>query len=328
MASATAAGNRPLLHLGLLAATVVTTYATFRYVFLDGVELSGHEKLLQSLAFSLCLLLILGSHEMGHYLLARYHRVDSSLPYFIPLPLLGVGTLGAVIRLRGRIPDRNALIDIGAAGPLAGVLVAIPILVLGLHWSQVVDAPSHVSHFPGDSSLWVLVPELVRWAGVKLGWMHPLAAAAGSTALEASPIFGDNLLMLLLQRLTFGALGPGKDVMVHPIVIAGWFGLLVTMINLVPIGQLDGGHLTYALFGQRARAIGKVMALGLLFLCVFETAGWVVWLIISAKLIGFDHPPVVRDDLGITRGRRWICYACAVVFVLCVTPLPISMVSG
>lgn len=327
MPSATTAGNRPLLHLGLFAATVVTTYATFRYVFLDGVDLSGHQKLVQSLAFSFCLLLILGSHEMGHYLLARHHRVDSSLPYFIPLPLLGVGTLGAVIRLRGRIPDRNALIDIGAAGPLAGVLVAIPILLLGLHWSQVVVAPTHGTHFPGDSSLWVLVPELARWVGVKLGLAHPLAAAS-VPAVEAAPLFGDNLMMLLLERISLGAIGPGQDVVVHPIVIAGWFGLLVTMINLVPIGQLDGGHLSHALFGERARALGKVMALGLVFLCVFETAGWLVWLAISVKLIGFSHPPVVRGEVEVTPGRRLLCYACAVVFVLCVTPLPISVVSG
>lgn len=326
MAFATAR-DRPLLNLGLLAATALTTYATFRYVFLDGAELSAHQKLLQSVGFSLCLMLILGAHEMGHYLLARKHGVDSSLPYFIPLPFLGVGTLGAVIRLRGRIPDRNVLVDIGAAGPLAGVVVAIPILLLGLHWSQVVPSSTAAQPFPGDSSLWVLVPELLRWLGVKLGLAHAAVSASPAVSAEAVPVFGDNLLMLGLERLTFGALGPGRDVWVHPIVIAGWFGLLVTMINLVPIGQLDGGHLTYALFGARARTVGKAMAVGLLFLCVFETAGWLVWLFISVKLIGFGHPPVVREELPLTRGRRWICYVCAVVFVLCVTPLPVS-VSG
>lgn len=327
MAFAMTARDRPLLNLGLLGATVLTTWATFRYVFLDGAELTAHQKLLQSLGFSLCLMLILGAHEMGHYVLARRHGVDSSLPYFIPLPLLGVGTLGAVIRLRGRIPDRNALVDIGAAGPLAGVVVAIPILLLGLHWSQVVPAPLHAQPFPGDSSLWVLVPELVKWVGVKVGVLHPALTAGTSLAAEGAPLFGDNLMMLGLERLTVGALGPGRDVLVHPIVIAGWFGLLVTMLNLIPIGQLDGGHLTYALFGDRARTVGKWMAAGLLFLCIFETAGWVLWLLISVKLIGFSHPPVVDDGVPVTRGRKLICWACAVVFVLCVTPLPIS-VSG
>lgn len=325
MAFALTARDRPLLHLGLLAATVLTTWATFRYVFLDGADLSAHQKALQALGFSLALLLILGAHEMGHYLLARRHRVDASLPYFIPLPLLGVGTLGAVIRLRGQIPDRNALVDIGAAGPLAGVVVAIPVLLLGLHWSQVVPAPVHATAFPGDSSLWVLVPELLRWVGERLGMAHPVAAAA--SAVDPVPIFGDNLLMLLLERLTFGALGPGKDILVHPLVIAGWFGLLVTMINLIPIGQLDGGHLTYALFGERARTVGKAMAWGLFFLCVFETAGWILWLVISAKLIGFGHPPVSEEAVALTRGRKLVCWTCALVLVLCVTPLPVS-VSG
>ncbi len=196
--------------------------------------------------FSAPLLFILGSHEMGHYFLARIHQVDSSLPYFIPLPYLGVGTLGAVIRIRGRIPHRNALVDIGAAGPIAGLLVAIPLLVLGILHSTVVDAPIPSSSFLGESSLVRLLQHLWQWV-VERG-----SGAAAHSGPGGSLIFGDNLLTLLLQRLVKGPLPEGKDLAVHPMFIAGWFGLLVTMLNLIPIGQLDGGHLSYAVFGKRA----------------------------------------------------------------------------
>ncbi|HEX4802974.1 MAG TPA: site-2 protease family protein, partial [Myxococcaceae bacterium] len=143
--------DKPLLNLALFVLTVGTTFSTFFVIWSGG---SGVAAINASLIFSLSLVLILGSHEMGHYVLARIHRVDTSLPYFIPLPLLGVGTLGAVIRIRGRIPERNALVDIGAAGPLAGLAVAIPLIVVGLTRSKIVDLPVEPDGFLGPSSLW------------------------------------------------------------------------------------------------------------------------------------------------------------------------------
>ncbi len=154
--------DKPLLNLTLFVLTLGTTFGTFLLMW-SGGGATTPSAVNGSLIFSLSLVLILGSHEMGHYVLARIHKVDTSLPYFIPLPLLGVGTLGAVIRIRGRIPDRNALVDIGAAGPLAGLLVAIPLLAFGLSHSKIVDLPVEPPGFLGESSLWSLAHRGVEY---------------------------------------------------------------------------------------------------------------------------------------------------------------------
>lgn len=317
--------SRLWLHLLLFALTVITTY------FSAMGQLSAGDGDLGwwssgSLAFSLALMGILGSHEMGHYVLARIHKVDTSLPYFIPMPIVGAGTLGAVIRIRGRIPDRNALVDIGAAGPLAGLAVALPLLFWGLCHSQVVDSPAvAATSFPGEGSLWVLFQKLFAWA------METLTHAAPSAELEPARqqmhiIFGDNLFMQGLTYLAVGSLPEGKDVLVHPVVIAAWFGLLVTLLNLMPIGQLDGGHLTFALFGERAQWVGKVFALLLLFVVVFISAFWAVWLLVASKLVGFGHPEVVEPAVPLSRGRKWICALCFVALIGCAMPIPLRQV--
>lgn len=316
--------DRPWLNIGLLCATLVTTFITFLVTFLTGTGLSWAVRICGSALFAVSLLLILGSHEMGHWLLARHHRVDASLPYFIPLPFLGVGTLGAVIRIRGPIPDRNALVDIGAAGPLAGIAVAIPILLWGFSRSHVVAFTPAPSHFVlPDFSLWVLGREFFEWARAYL--LDLPRGAAHASAVAAMPVFGDSLLMEGLRWVVFGTLPKGKEVAVDPIVIAGWFGILVTMINLVPIGQLDGGHLAFALFGRHARTVGKVMAWVLLGLTVFASVAWLVWLVVAAKLIGFNHPKVEDETPPLGAGRKWICALSLLVLVVCVMPVPMSM---
>ncbi|HEX8822245.1 MAG TPA: site-2 protease family protein, partial [Archangium sp.] len=215
--------NRPWLHLLLFVLTVGTTSFTYDWAFLYDAGLPLEERLAQALAFSAALLAILGSHEMGHYVLARWHGVDTSLPYFIPLPYLGVGTLGAVIRIRGRIPTRNALVDIGAAGPLAGLAVALPILLWGLAHSALVDSPPlPASSFPGESSLWSLGQDFIQWVLVKFSVLPP--APETPFTGHALRIFGDNLLLVGLQWLVLGPLPAGKELLVHPVVIAGWFG--------------------------------------------------------------------------------------------------------
>jgi membrane-associated protease RseP (regulator of RpoE activity) len=317
--------SRLWLHLLLFALTVVTTY------FSAMGQLSAGEGDLGwwssgSLAFSLALMAILGSHEMGHYVLARIHKVDTSLPYFIPMPIVGAGTLGAVIRIRGRIPHRNALVDIGAAGPLAGLAVALPLLFWGLCHSQVVDTPSVVgSSFPGEGSLWVLFQKLFAWAMEALTHAAP-AAEQEPARQQMHIIFGDNLLMQGLTYLAVGPLPEGKDVLVHPVVIAGWFGLLVTLLNLMPIGQLDGGHLTFALFGPRAQWVGKAFALLLLFVVVFVSAFWAVWLLVASKVVGFGHPEVIEPAVPLSRGRKWICALCFVALICCAMPIPLRQV--
>jgi membrane-associated protease RseP (regulator of RpoE activity) len=291
--------DKPWLNLFLFFGTCVTTFSCFRFFFEGGIAGSAW--------FALCALLILGAHEMGHYVMARAHGVDSSLPYFIPLPL-AFGTLGAVIRIRSRIPTRNALVDIGAAGPLAGLLVAIPLLFVGLGLSRVVDAPAVHT----DVSLIGLV-QLIRDL-----------IEGREVADPTATVFGDNLLTWLAQRWTFGPLPAGKDVVVHPIYTAAWFGLLVTMLNLMPIGQLDGGHLTHAWLGPWAIPLGKALAVVMAVMAVFFSFSWVVWLLVTSKVIGFRHPEVGAPELPLSRGRKVVCAVCFVLFVLTVMPAPLS----
>lgn len=315
--------DRPWLNLLLFALTLVTTTTTFQTLF--GGELSLDANWAPAVTFSLSVVAILGTHEFGHYALARWHGVETSLPYFIPLPFLGVGTLGAVIRMRSRIPTRNALVDIGAAGPLAGIAVALPVLWWGLAHSTVVDVGGAVTKvgFLGENSLWSLVAEL--------GQFLTHLVSGGERAVPPEPTrfvfyFGDSLLLRGLEWLVLGPLPDGKDVSVHPMVIAGWFGILVTMLNLMPIGQLDGGHLAFALFGEKAKHVGHVAALGLFSLCLFFSASWALWLIVAWRVIGFRHPDVVVTDEPLSTGRKLICLLCAVVLILCVMPVPLAVV--
>ena len=309
--------GRLWIHAALLVATLGTTFITYFVVFADG---TSPTRAAHSLIFSVALVLILGAHEMGHYTLARIHKVDASLPYFIPLPFVGVGTLGAVIRIRSPMPNRNALVDIGSAGPLAGIAVAIPILFAGFALSTLGPSMVYSSHFPRDGSLWALGEKLWHYLANS---PEAVGTATQSASLKMSWIFGDNLMMTIVQRLVWGKLPLGQDVYAHPLVIAGWFGILVTLLNLMPIGQLDGGHLTFALFGKHAQTFGRVIAAMLLNLCLFFSAGWLFWLIVSTQVIGFRHPPVTVPDVPLTRSRKWICALCGLVFVLCVMPVPL-----
>ena len=320
--------SRVWLHLLLFVVTLGTTFLAYLLLFGQSFPFSegglSPEDRTQALAFSVSLLAILGSHEMGHYVLARWHRVDTSLPYFIPLPVPGsLGTLGAVIRLRGRIPTRNALVDIGAAGPLAGLVVALPLLYWGLLHSTVVDSPAVASPFPGDQSLWVLGQDLLHWVMEKLTNAPP---ALEPVITQRQTLFGDNLIMKALTWLALGPLPEGKDVVVHPVVIAAWFGLLVTLLNLLPVGQLDGGHLTFAVWGPRARTVGKGVAWVLFFLTVFVTVSWGLWLLVASKVVGFGHPEVVEPTEPLSPARKLICALCLLALIGCAMPIPLREV--
>ena len=309
--------RRGWLNLALLFATAGSVFFVFWGLWHGGVESEAlTDQLWGAGYFTASVLLILGAHEMGHYLMARHHQVDSSLPYFIPIPL-GFGTMGAVIRLRGRIPSRNALVDIGAAGPLAGLLIAVPLFAVGVALCTVGDAPPVPEFFPGPMSAWVLVPRLVN-----------LVHGADSGLGGGAQVFGDNLLTLALQRLVVGPLPAGKDLFAHPVLIAAWFGMLVTMLNLMPIGQLDGGHLTHAWFGARAVTLGKVIAAGMLALVVFFSVSWVVWLVLTTKIVGFRHPEVILPEEPLSSGRKVVCAVCFVLFVLTLMPTIIPAVTA
>ncbi len=268
----------------------------------SGVFQLSRAGLVGSLQFTVATISILGAHELGHYVLARHHRVSASLPYFIPLPLLGFGTLGAVIRVRDRIPTRNALVDIGAAGPLAGFVVCLPFLAWGYAHTRFIAVPPAGAPILGPMSL----------VGVL---QH------GFPRLDPT-VYGDNLLLRLFEWTFLGPRPPGMDVEAHPFVLAGWLGTLVTMLNLFPIGQLDAGHLTYAVFGNRARIIGRCALVALGALTVALSFTWVVWLLVVALIIGVRHPPVTVPEEPLGAARGWLCVASLVVGVLCFLPAP------
>jgi membrane-associated protease RseP (regulator of RpoE activity) len=297
----------PWLNALLFVATLATTvlagagFAGWAGEGLPGLALSG-------LPYATAVLAILLAHEMGHWLQARAWRVDSTLPYFIPVPT-SFGTLGAVIRLRSAIPSRDAVLDIGAAGPIAGALVAVPLYAWGLAHSEVRAVGELASSNTG--SLLAIGQALL--AGEPLQW--------GGDAM----VFGDSLLTTGLQRAVVGALPPGHDVFVHPVALAAWLGLFVTTLNLIPIGQLDGGHVLYAWLGERgALRVSRLVSWALLAAGVLVSLNWLVWWVLTRLVVGLRHPPALVDR-PITPGRRAVAAASLVLFVLTFVPVPIRL---
>jgi len=281
-------------HLVLFAATLLMTtfvgtahYYGFRADFGDAVpQLPGWTAYFNGFWYSAAILGILGAHEMGHYIACRYYRVDASLPYFLPAPFLLTGTLGAFIRIRQPIPNKRELFDIGIAGPIAGFLVAIPVLILGVSLSRVVRIP------PG-------------FQGLELG---------------------EPLLLKGLMWLTFGSPPNGYSVNLHPTAFAGWFGLLATALNLFPLGQLDGGHISYAVLGRRSTQVTYATLVCLIGLS-FVSSSWIVWTVLTAGMLfsfGPRHPRTYDEDMPLDAGRKWLAVFAVLMFVLCFTPAPIS----
>lgn len=322
MEAPTAVSPPPLrlgLHLGLLALTLVTT--SFAGVILAGPGLGREELARAGVGFAVALLGILLAHEMGHYVFARIHGVDTTLPFVIPVPpvlpglgFISFGTLGAVIKMRSPIATRDALVDIGAAGPLVGALVALPVLALGLHWSHYAPSPTAgVSFWLGHNSLFGMAREY--WAA-----RHGVAAPVAQTLA-----LGDDLFMRLCERAVLGPRPAGQDAVVHPVAMAAWFGLLVTSLNLFPIGQLDGGHLTFALFGAaRHQRLGRAVGVALLVMAIFSSLSWAAWWLVATRLVGYDHPPIREDRGGLDPLRIGICIASLALFILTFIPVPMD----
>jgi len=308
--------TRLWLHMGLFLATFLTTTAAGA-LYVHGQLGGGIDEIrpiADGLAYSLPLMLILLCHELGHYVVARLHGVDASLPYFIPLPpSFGLGTMGAVIGMKNVTSNRKKLIDIGAAGPLAGLIVSIPVI----------------------------------WYGLAHSAVGPLVAGGQQE--------GNSILYALLKHAVKGAWLPDghRDVFLHPTAWAGWAGLLVTMINLIPIGQLDGGHIASAYFGNRYNAIARrlhaLLPLGAIgvFAWVLHVARieggpaldqtlaysiaagaalpWLVWSLLVSILRrasgGMNHPPV-DDDTPLPLSRKLLFWLMVVVFVGVFMPVP------
>lgn len=244
-------------------------------------------RLVHGLPFSITLLLILGSHEMGHYLFGRKHKVDVSLPYFIPAPTI-IGTFGAVIKMRSPIRDKKALIEIGAAGPIAGFVVAIPAYIIGLYTSEILPV----------------------------------------TELEGGIILGDSLITKFLSWLVYPDIPAGFELYISSIGFAAWIGFIVTMLNLLPIGQLDGGHIMYAVFGNAHKKIGyaaltAISAFGLV-LTIFGTPSynWIIWALLVFFFIKVKHPPVYNSHLPIPTTHKLICLFSFIIFILTFIPVP------
>jgi membrane-associated protease RseP (regulator of RpoE activity) len=294
--------REPMLrYVVLFAVTLATTtlagvnhYASFALGFSSRtLDMSLMALLVRGLWYSVSILAILGAHEYGHYAACRYYRVNSSAPYFIPLyiPFIGpslTGTLGAVIRIRQPIPGKRALFDIGIAGPIAGFVVAVPVLLVGMYLSTVVEVPRN---FDGS------IVEL-----------------------------GEPLLFKAATWLTFGHVPDGYTVNMHPMAFAAWFGMLATALNLFPIGQLDGGHISYAVLGRKSTVVTLAMVVCLIGL-TFVSMSWLVWTVLTVGMLlvfGPRHPRVFDEEIPLDRTRMWLALFALIMFVLCFTPAPIQ----
>jgi membrane-associated protease RseP (regulator of RpoE activity) len=270
------------IHIVLFAATAVTTTgvgALHAYISFE----SWPMLFLRGLIYSVPLLSILLAHEMGHYLSGRRFGLDLTLPYFLP----GVppfGTFGAFIKIRSPIYDRNVLIRVGAWGPLAGSLVAIPMLALGLYLSEATPAEAPTEGFS----------------------------------------FGTSIILELFCLIRFGAFSFDTNVLLHPVALAAWFGLLVTSINLLPIGQLDGGHVMYSLFGQRwARRVSVATFCALVPLGITVCEAWLGFALV-VFIVGLKHPPPLDPVAPLDRDGRILGYWAIVMFILTFVPVPIT----
>ena len=271
------------VNLVLFLATILST------LFAGAFQITGNFKdslsnLILGIPFSFSLMFILLSHELGHYFTSRYHKVQSTLPYFLPVPHPLVGTFGAFIKMKGKIMDRNALIDIGSAGPFAGILASLPILIIGMKLSTIV----------------------------------PLDTVVGK---QIMPTLGSSMLFRIVAYLIKGYIPSNMGIELHPMAYAAWIGLWVTSINLIPMGQLDGGHISYALFGKKSVWIARgffvaIMILGILWM------GWLFWGLFTAFIIRFYHPSPVRDDIPLDRKRKFLGILAMILLIVTFLPVP------
>ena len=277
----------PWTNLVLFLLTVLTTLAAGaimeRPEIISNFSLiiSNPLLILNGWSFAVPLLLILLCHEFGHYIESRINGIKVSLPYFIPGPTI-LGTFGAVIRSKSPFKNRKNLLDVGATGPIAGFVVAVVVVILGLSFSKVAEA----------------VPQ----GGIRLG---------------------DSLIFKLLSFLVLKNVPEGQDVFLSPTAFAGWAGILVTMLNLLPIGQLDGGHIIYALLGKMQKKIALVAVLALIPLGIFLWEGWLVWVVLIL-IIKLGHPPTLNDQIPLDLKRKIIGWTAMFIFILSFTPVPIK----
>lgn len=293
--------DRRWVHALLLVLTILSTtfvgslhwleFAAQAHLQYELIDWPG--RLLRGFWYSGTILAILGCHELGHYLACRYYDVDASLPFFLPAPFL-TGTLGAFIRIREPIPSKRMLFDIGIAGPLAGFVIAVPMLFMGLAMSTVVPSPpAEVVGFFGESD-----------------------------ALQ----LGEPLLFKLAGWFVAGPLPDGSTFNLHPVAFAAWFGLIATFLNLFPLGQLDGGHISYAVLGSKSSHVTLLAIAGAVVLTIFSP-GLFVWtglMILMLWRFGRHHPRTFDEAVPLDRSRTLLALVAVLIFILCFTPAPIQ----
>ncbi|MCS7245660.1 MAG: site-2 protease family protein [candidate division WOR-3 bacterium] len=269
-----------LLHLILFILTIISTLIAGA-IQAGANPFSGD--IIKGIPFSISIMSILLFHEMGHFILSKKYKVDATLPYFIPFPNPLIGTMGAVIKIRSAIPNRKALLHIGAAGPWFGLIVTIAVLVVGLKLSKVVDA----------------------------------------SAAKEGIMLGESILFKTISYLVLGNT-EDKTIILHPIAFAGWLGLFVTNLNLIPIGQLDGGHIAYALFGKNQKYISFLFLIVLLFFGIFYWSGWFIWAIL-ALILGINHPKPLNDYTKLNPKDKLYATLSIFLFILTFTPTPLKI---
>jgi membrane-associated protease RseP (regulator of RpoE activity) len=288
--------HRYTTHIVLFLLTLLTTSFVQAFQVLWFYQVSqpwrffNLEVFTQGLWYSLPVLTILGAHEFGHYFLCRRHDVDATLPYFLPAPLPLSGTLGAVIRIKQAFPSKRALFDIGVAGPIAGFVALVPFLYYGLKMSTLVN----VADLKGSLSL------------------------------------GEPLLLKFFARIIFGTLPQGQDIAMHPMGMAAWWGMLATALNLMPFGQLDGGHIVYSLLGRPSWWVSAATLVAAVLL-TSQSASWIsmtIMMMVMAVLLGLRHPRIVDEETPLDGRRRLIAFFALVIFILCFTPVPLDVFLG
>lgn len=310
--------RHPLFHLLLFAITLITTIFAGTEWITGTMGPYNLETLSIGIPYSLSALFILGTHEFGHYFAAKFHKVKATLPYFIPIPpiagFLNFGTMGAVIKTRSEIPTNRAMFDIGVAGPIAGFIASLIVLIYGF------------THLPPVEYILSIHPDY-------------FSPEYGTNALSFE--FGNNILYLVLQNIFTSSsdfIPPMTEMYHYPYLMTGWFGLLITAMNMIPVGQLDGGHVVYSMFGAKVQEavasislivlliIGSFGLLDLLFGLNFGFGwtGWLFWCLILYLIIKVKHPPV-RYFAPLNKTRLILGYFSLFILFVSFAPTPFSI---
>lgn len=289
----------PLIHIALFLVTLFTTTATG--AMLRGKWFwEGWDVFLTGIPYGFSLLFILTTHELGHYITAIRHRIRATLPYYIPffIPAFNLGTFGAFIKIKSPIPNRKVLLYVGMYGPLSGFVASLVILSIG----------------------YAMLPD---WEGIK-AYIETIHPYTGNVEPGTNLILGKSLLIWFFNDFLSGGRLPMNEMYHFPFIFAGWVGLLVTAINLMPIGQLDGGHISYALFGEKARYI-SFFTFGLLIVLNFYSLNYLIWTLLIFFIVRFRHPPTLNDFIPLSMKERLLGYLGYLIFILTFVPMPLQI---